>query len=145
MKKIVHILASIVSMTCIGTFMLATIYIELMGEGQDIAFVKNLIVSPGLFVLVPAIMLAGASGFSLSIGRKGRLVEAKKKRMPVVALNGVFVLIPSAIFLDQWASVGAFDTSFYILQVIELLAGSVNLTLMGMNMRDGFRLSGRFR
>lgn len=59
--------------------------------------------------------------------------------------NGVLVLIPCAIFLDRWASVGVFDASFYLVQAIELIAGAVNLTLMAMNIRDGLRLSGRSR
>ena len=64
------------------------------------------------------------------------------KRMPFIAANGLLILVPAAIFLDQWASAGAFDTKFYLVQAVELLAGAVNLTLMGLNMRDGLRLSG---
>jgi hypothetical protein len=30
-------------------------------------------------------------------------------------------------------------------QAVELIAGGTNLTLMGLSIRDGFRLSGRFR
>jgi len=30
-----------------------------------------------------------------------------------------------------------------VVQVIELIAGATNLTLMGLNVRDGLRLSGR--
>ena len=43
------------------------------------------------------------------------------------------------------AQAGQFDTSFYIVQVIELIAGAVNITLLGLNMRDGLRLSGKLR
>jgi hypothetical protein len=55
----------------------------------------------------------------------------------------LLVLLPAAIFLDQWASAGSFDTSFYIVQGLELIAGATNLTLMGMNIRDGRRISGK--
>lgn len=65
--------------------------------------------------------------------------------MPFIGANGVLVLIPCAIFLDSWVSSGAFDTTFYIVQGIELVAGATNLTLMSMNIRDGLRMSGRFR
>jgi hypothetical protein len=34
---------------------------------------------------------------------------------------------------------------FYLVQGLELLAGAVNLALMGLNMRDGLKMSGRFR
>lgn len=95
------------------------------------------------FVHFPAIAATGGSGFFLSRSRKGRLVNAKKKRMPFIAANSLLILVPAAIFLDQWASASAFDTRFYLLQAAELLAGAINLTLlMGLNMRDGLRLGG---
>jgi hypothetical protein len=55
------------------------------------------------------------------------------------------VLVPCAIILDRWAAAGAFDASFYAVQAIELVAGAVNLTLMGLNVRDGLRMTGRLR
>ena len=107
--------------------------------------VTALIVMPGLFILVPAIAATGASGFFLSKSRQGRLVEIKKRRMPFIAANGLVVLIPCAIFLNRWASAGTFDSTFYLVQSLELLAGVVNLTLMGLNIIDGLKMSGRFR
>jgi len=89
--------------------------------------------------------MTGGSGFALSKTRQGRLVEAKKKRMPFIAANGLLVLLPAAIFLNLWAAQGAFDSRFYLLQAVELLAGAINLLLMGLNMRDGVKLTGRFR
>jgi hypothetical protein len=46
---------------------------------------------------------------------------------------------------DESAAAGTFNTTFYIVQALELLAGATNLVLMGLNIRDGFKLSGRFR
>ena len=60
-----------------------------------------------------------------------------KRRMPVIAANGLLFLVPSAVVLDQWAVAGAFDARFYVVQAVEPLAGGTNLTLMGLNMRDG--------
>lgn len=145
MTKRIHFFAGVLATTLIAIFFLATILVERFGTLADVAAVKSLIVVPGLFILVPAIMAAGGSGFVLSKSRPGRLVEAKKKRMPFIAANGLLVLVPSAIFLDRWAAQGLFDTGFYWLQGIELLAGAVNLTLMGLNIRDGLKLSGRLR
>lgn len=62
--------------------------------------------------------------------------------MPLIAANGIFVLIPAAIFLNQSASSGDFSSTFYIVQSVELIAGAMNLLLMGLNMRDGLKLSG---
>jgi hypothetical protein len=41
--------------------------------------------------------------------------------------------------------VGEFDTAFYAVQALELAAGAANITLLGLNMRDGLRMKGRFR
>ncbi|MFG6179603.1 hypothetical protein ACGTN6_20380 [Halomonas sp. THAF12] len=143
MKRTVHKLAAIAATLCIATFFLSTLLVELFGSQEAIATVKSLIVMPGLFILVPAIAVTGATGFALSKNRKGRLLEAKKKRMPIIGANGILILLPAAIFLDQWASSGAFDTRFYLVQGMELIAGAVNLALMSLNIRDGLRLGGK--
>ncbi len=144
-KQRIHFAAGIVATMTIATFFVSTILVELFGMHAAIATVKGLIVVPGLFILVPAIVVTGGTGFALSASRKGRLIQVKQKRMPFIGVNGVFVLIPCAIILDHWASAGAFDTAFYMVQGIELVAGAINLSLMGMNIRDGLKLSGRFR
>ena len=143
MKKTIHKLGAITATLCIGVFFLSTLFVELFGSQEAIATVKSLIVMPGLFILVPAVAVTGATGFASSKNRKGRLLEAKKKRMPIIGANGILVLVPAAIFLDQWAASGALDTRFYLLQGLELIAGAVNLVLMSLNMRDGLRLGGK--
>jgi hypothetical protein len=35
-----------------------------------------------------------------------------------------------------------FDTSFYFVQTLELAAGAANITLLGLNLRDGLRMTG---
>jgi len=55
----------------------------------------------------------------------------------------VLVLMPCAFFLASLATKGQFTDTFYAVQAVELVAGLVNLTLMGLNIRDGFRLTGR--
>lgn len=104
-----------------------------------------MIVIPALLILIPAIATTGGTGIALSKSRKGTLVEIKKKRMPIIGTNGVFILMPAAILLDSWASDGSFDAKFYILQTIEIIAGATNLVMMGLNIRDGLRLNGSFR
>lgn len=145
MVKTIHFLAGFLATFTIVTFFLSTVVVEVFGSPAAVATVKSLIVAPGLFILVPAIIATGGSGFALSKSRRGRLIETKKKRMPFIAANGLLVLVPAAILLDRWASAGSFGATFYLVQGAELLAGSVNLTLMGLNIRDGLKLSGRFR
>jgi hypothetical protein len=143
MPKQAHFVAGLLATLTIASFFLGTIIVELFGSHESVATVKALIVMPGLLILVPAIAATGGSGFFLSRPRQGRLVETKKKRMPFIAANGLLVLIPCAIFLNRSAAAGAFDTTFYWVQGLQLLAGAANLTLMGSNIRDGLRVSGR--
>ncbi|MGI9568415.1 MAG: hypothetical protein ACR2PH_01445 [Desulfobulbia bacterium] len=143
MKQAFHCTAAIIATLCVGAFFVSTIVVEIFGNIAMIAVVKDLIVTPGLFILVPAIAITGATGFALAVQRKGGLVDKKKKRMPFIGVNGMLILLPSAIYLDHLAASGSFDMAFYLVQGLELIAGGVNLTLMSMNIRDGLKLSGR--
>ncbi len=145
MPKLVHRIAGTIAPLCIATFFLSTISLELFGTRAAVAQLKSLIVTPGLWILIPALVATGGSGVFLSKSRRGRLLEAKKRRMPIIAAIGLLVLVPCAIVLDRWAAAGSFDAAFYGVQTIELLAGATNLTLIGLNVRDGLRLSGRLR
>ncbi|MEP2120729.1 MAG: hypothetical protein ABJI81_20905, partial [Bauldia litoralis] len=66
-----------------------------------------------------------------------------RKRMIAVAANGILILLPSAFFLAARAASDTFDTAFYAIQAIELVAGAVNITLLGLNMHDGFAMTRR--
>jgi len=60
--------------------------------------------------------------------------------MPIIAANGLLVLMPAAFYLAWKAHAGAFDANFYLVQVIEIVAGAMNITLLGQNMRDGLKM-----
>ncbi len=141
----IHLVAAVIAALCIATFFTSSILVELFGSHESIATVKDLIVMPGLFILVPAIAVTGGTGFVLSKNRKGRLVNNKQRRMRFIGANGLLVLLPVAIVLDQWAASGSFDTKFYVIQSLELLAGAINLLLMGLNMRDGLKITGKLQ
>lgn len=143
MPRRVHLVAGLLAPLCIASFFLATVLVELFASPDAVAQLKSLIVTPGLWILIPTIAAAGGSGMLLSKSRQGRLVQSKKKRMPFIAANGLLVLVPCAFVLDRWASAGRFDTAFYAVQAVELVAGAVNLGLMGLNVRDGLRMTGR--
>ena len=142
MKAKVHAIAGVVGFLTIATFWISTAITELIGSDTAISTVKSGIVW-GMMVLIPAMVIAGGSGMSLGQRRKDKGVLAKKKRMPFIALNGLLILLPSAIFLASKANAGAFDGVFYAVQGLELIAGATNLTLMGLNIRDGLRLTAR--
>ena len=65
--------------------------------------------------------------------------------MRLIAGNGMLVLVPAVLFLAWKAAQAEFDTAFIAVQIVEFAAGSVNLVLMGLNIRDGLRLTGRLR
>lgn len=141
--KPLHLAAGVLAPLCIASFFVATVAAELFGTPQTVATVKALIVAPGLWILLPAMAALGASGFALGRSRGGRLVAAKRRRMPLVAANGLLVLLPCAIVLARWAAAGRFDAGFYAVQALELAAGAINLGLMLASARVGLRLSGR--
>lgn len=142
MKKIIHPVAGAFAILCIATFWLSTISSELSGSQTMIALVKRAI-PWGFLLLIPALMITGASGFALARDRRGERVEAKIRRMPWIAANGVLLLIPAALFLAGKAKNGEFDSGFYAVQALELLAGAANLALLGFSMRDGLKSNGR--
>jgi len=143
MKSKIHLIGAILSTLCIGSFFTSSILSELFGSPEFIATVKHLIVLPGLLILVPAIAITGFTGVILSKDRKGLLVANKKKRMAFIGANGILILIPAAIFLNQLAASGSFGMKFYVVQGLELVAGASNLFLMGMNIRDGLKMKGK--
>jgi hypothetical protein len=145
MPQRAHLVAGILAPLCLIVFFVSTVLTELFGSPAAVAQLKALIVTPGLWIMIPAMAAAGGSGMFLGRSRGGRLVEAKKKRMPFIAANGLLVLVPCALVLNHWAAAGRFDTSFYAVQALELIAGGVNLVLMAGNVRDGLRMAGRLR
>jgi len=144
MLKIAHPLAGALALVMILTFWLSTALSELFASEAVVAMVKTSI-PWGFLILVPALAIAGASGFGLGKTRRGDVVMRKQKRMPIIAANGILVLIPSALYLSSKAEAGAFDSGFYAVQMLELVAGAVNIILLARNMRDGLRLSGKLR
>ena len=140
----IHTAAGAVALGMIVMFWGATVVVEIGGDTAQIVMVKGLI-PWGFLILVPAMATVGATGSRLGKGWRGAVVEKKRKRMPVIAVNGVLILMPAAFYLAAKAQVGAFDTAFYAVQAVELVAGAVNLALLGANMRDGLRLAAQRR
>lgn len=142
MKPILHAIAGTTAMLVIAGFWSATLVSEIFLDAAAVAAVKHGIVY-GLFVLVPFLAATGGSGFALSKSRRGLLVDRKRKRMAVIAGNGLLVMVPAALFLSSKAAAAEFDSMFYAVQLLELVVGVLQLTLMGMNFRDGRKLAGK--
>ena len=141
MIKVIHPVAGALALLTIAIFWLSTAMSELFASRATVVAVKTAI-PWGFLLLIPALAAAGGTGLALAKGRRAGLIGAKLKRMPFVAANGLLILIPCALFLASKAGAGEFDASFYVVQALELVAGPVNITLLGLNMRDGLKLKG---
>ncbi|MEZ5840409.1 MAG: hypothetical protein R3D02_08255 [Hyphomicrobiales bacterium] len=134
-----HAASGAVAMAIITSFMGATIVSEAFFGPGAIAATKRFIVL-AIPLLVAALAAAGASGFRLGRGWQSATVARKRRRMPIIAGNGIIVLVPAALFLSSRAGAGLYDTAFYAVQIAELAAGAVNLVLLGRNFRDGLSM-----
>ncbi|MAW99998.1 MAG: hypothetical protein CMN72_10215 [Sphingomonas sp.] len=140
MARMIHPIAGAIALLTISFFWLSTVSSELFGSDALVVTVKTMI-PWGFLILIPSLMAAGGSGFLLGKGWRNPLVSVKRKRMPIIAGNGILILIPSALYLSFKAQAESFDAGFYIVQTMELIAGAVNITLLSLNMRDGLRLT----
>lgn len=136
----IHILAASLALITISTFWLSTVIAELFLSHAAVIALK-MVLPWGFIVLIPAMAAAGITGSRLANGRKGGLIGTKQKRMQLIAGNGVLVLVPSALFLAWRAGQDNLDAAFYAVQALELAAGAANITLLGLNMRDGRKLT----
>ncbi|MCP4315793.1 MAG: hypothetical protein GY789_07175 [Hyphomicrobiales bacterium] len=142
MKTRIHAMAGVIGFLTILSFWTSTVSVELFGSHAAVAAVKSWILS-GMFVLIPAMAIVGATGMLLGRKRRDRLTKAKKTRMPIIAMNGLVILVPAAFYLASKANAGSFDSWFYAIQAVELVAGAANLTMMGLNIRDGLMMMRR--
>lgn len=144
MKPVLHASAGVAAMLLIASFWISTLVSELFMDRTAVVAVKHAVLY-GLFLLVPFMAATGISGVALGRLRQGLLVDRKKRRMAIIAANGLLVMIPAAIYLYRKAAAGNLDLPFYALQAVELAVGAVQLALMAMNLRDGIKLAGRLR
>lgn len=142
MKRKAHATAAVLSLLFLSAFWTSTVVAELFLSAAAVAQVKQGI-AYALLVFVPTMMTTAGTGFAMGAKGQHPLLVGKRKRMPFIAANGLLILVPAAIFLSLRAQAAMFDGAFYAVQAIELVAGAVNVTLIGLNIRDGLRLSRR--
>lgn len=144
MIRRLHPIAGVIGFLTILLFWCSTVAAEASGDRALILAVKQAI-PWGFIWLIPCLAATGASGFRLAGRAKSPLIQAKRKRMPVIALNGLLVLVPCAFALRHLARDSVFGAPFVLVQTLELCAGATNLVLMALSLRDGLRLKGRLR
>jgi hypothetical protein len=123
----------------IGAFWISTVFVEALGGAEEIVLVKAAILRL-VPLLIVALATAGLSGSGLMRSRPSPLARRKQRRMALAAANGLLVLVPAAWLLADWSAAGRHDVVFYFVQALELAAGALNLTLLGLNLRDGLRM-----
>lgn len=141
MKKIAlcHRLAAMMSCALLLAFWLSTILSEIFGSLACIIAVKYLI-SYAIFLLIICFMMTAITGMKLSQKSNNPIIKKKKIRMPFIALNGLFILMPSAFFLKNAALHQQFNTVFWFVQSIELIFGAINIILVFQNISFGIKL-----
>lgn len=135
-----HRISAVIAFLMILSFFTSTLVVELMADPASILQVKTYIAN-GIWFLIPLMAAVGITGHKMAPNVKKGPIGSKKKRMPFIALNGLLILVPAALYLQHLASAGQFGTLFYAIQGLELVAGGVNLTLISLNIRDGLRIT----
>jgi hypothetical protein len=131
----IHAAAGIAAFLIVASLQVATVLAEILAVPALIATVKTGVVL-ALFILIPIMAIAGLTGRRLAGPSPEDLPARKLRRLALAALNGIFVLVPCALYLAWRARAGLFDTWFFAVQALELGAGLVNLALIGLNIRD---------
>jgi hypothetical protein len=142
MLERLHALAGGTALLTIMCFWISTLIAETLVGGTAVALVKSAIVG-GLALLIPAMAVAGMTGALLARGRTDALIRGKRRRMRLLAVNGLLVMVPAALYLDHKAAAGLLDAPFYVVQGLELAVGAVQIAVVSRNIADGLRLSGR--
>lgn len=136
-----HFIAAITATLTIVTFFTLSLIAEIRGNEDFIRGVKAFILY-ALPVMILAMPILKLTGDKLAGKSKSPLIALKAKRMKFVLVNGM-MLISLAIFLYYRSHYQQIDDIFLIAQIAEFAFGLANLTLIALNAKDGFQLSGR--
>lgn len=137
----IHIAVTIVAALAISTFFTISLIAEISGDTTFIKQVKQFIVYalPVMIIVMPALNI---SGNKLVGNSQNTTVLVKRRRMKWVMINGIG-LIFLAIFLYYRSHYQSIDGVFLAAQMAEFICGLTNLTLIALNAKSGFKLSGR--
>jgi hypothetical protein len=131
-----HLAAAVGALALIATFLVSSTVTELIGTAGDIHIVRQWIVF-GLPVLIGCLAAAALSGRRLARNSRAAVIRRKQRRMRIVAAAGIVVLVPCALILDDLTASASARGVVTALEIAEILAGVLNLTLLVLNFRDG--------
>ncbi|EAQ67223.1 hypothetical protein MED121_14889 [Marinomonas sp. MED121] len=139
LTALVHKTSALICFILIACFFSSSLLFDMFGNQESVLIVKNGIFY-SIWLLIPLMAITGMTGVKMAPKVTSGPIGAKKKRMPLVALNGLLILLPAAYFLRELALNGEFNSLYYAIQTLELFAGFINLTLMSLNIRDAMAL-----
>lgn len=127
--KLLHRIASTTAFLMIASFMTFSLISEFIGDHILIAIVKRTILY-ALPLLIICMILTAVSEKKLAILYPSNIYALRRvKRIKWIALNGVCFLTPLAIVLNYLAQNHKIDTTFYLLQCLEITCGLINIFL----------------
>ena len=132
----IHLAAAVGAVAMIVTFLISSAVTELIGTAGQVHTLRHDIML-GLPLLIACLATVALTGRRLGGRSKAPVVRRKQRRMQLIAAAGLVVLVPCAVVLN-YRAMGA-------LEITELVAGTLNLTLLGLNFRDGRSLTRRRR
>jgi hypothetical protein len=135
-----HLAAAVGALALITTFLVSSAVTELIGNVGDVHSLRQWIVF-GLPVLIACLATAALSGRRLARNSRATVIRRKQRRMQIVAAAGIVVLVPCALILDYLTAGASAGGAVTALEITEIVAGALNLTLLVLNFRDGRGLS----
>jgi hypothetical protein len=135
-----HLAAAVGALALIATFLVSSAVTEVVGTTGDVHLVRQWIVF-GLPVLIGCLVAVALSGRRLARNSRAAVIRRKQRRMRIVAAAGIIVLVPCALILDDLTASASAGGVVTALEIAELLAGALNLTLLILNFRAGLSLT----
>lgn len=139
----VHAITGILALCLITSFFVSSLLSEVSGDLSWIILVKRAVFYCmwAMLVLVPS---AALTGIKLAGNSQNTIVKRKQKRMQWIAPNGL-LLLTLASYLYYKANLEELDQRFMIAQLLEFAVGFTNIFLLGLMIRDGFRLKRQYQ
>jgi hypothetical protein len=139
----IHVIVTVIATLTIVTFFISSLVAEINGNEAFIREVKEMILFslPIMLIAMPAL---GITGNKLAGKSRNPIILTKRKRMRLVFVNGI-ALMALACFLYYRSHYQTIDAVFLLAQMAEFALGLTSLILIGMNIKSGFQLSGKFK
>lgn len=128
--KSIYRLASTTAFLMIMFFMTSSLLSEFIGDPRIIASVKKTIFYSLPMLIVCMISTAISSKKMAALYPNLPYDLVRTKRIKLISLNGIVSLAPLATTLNYFAQHSRLDSTFYLLQILEIICGAINIYLL---------------